>query len=100
MDSAFLSPKACVVLIALFAIAVVLGITLAMMEERGKPLLDFFTCLSEAMMKITTWVIYLAPIGVFFLISGQGRRHIAIACLIKEDLTGFYTGNRMILYAV
>ena len=51
----------------------VLGITLAMMEERGKPLLDFFTCLSEAMMKITTWVIYLAPIGVFFLISGQGR---------------------------
>ena len=74
MGSAFLSPKACVVLIALFAIAVVLGITLAMMEERGKPLLDFFTCLSEAMMKITTWVIYLAPIGVFFLISGQGRR--------------------------
>ena len=57
----------------IFCISVVLGITLAMMEERGKPLLDFFTCLSEAMMKITTWVIYLAPIGVFFLISGQGR---------------------------
>ena len=42
-----------------------------MMEERGKPLLDFFTCLSEAMMTITTWVIYMAPIGVFFLIGGQ-----------------------------
>ena len=56
----------------------VLGITLAMMEERGKPLLDFFTCLSEAMMKITTWVIYLAPIGVFFLISGQVTHSVAM----------------------
>ena len=49
----------------------ILGITLAMMEERGKPLLDFFTCMSEAMMTITTWVIYMAPVGVFFLIGGQ-----------------------------
>ena len=24
-----------------------MGVTLAIMEERGKPLLDFFTCLSE-----------------------------------------------------
>ena len=50
---------------------VILGITLALMEEKGKPLLDFFTCLSEAMMTITTWVIYMAPVGVFFLIGGQ-----------------------------
>ena len=41
------------------------------MREKGKPLLDFFVCLSEAMMQITTWVIYLAPVGVFFLIGGQ-----------------------------
>ena len=26
---------------------------------------------SEAMMTITTWVINLAPVGVFFLIGGQ-----------------------------
>ena len=48
-----------------------MGITLAKMGEKGKPLLDFFTCLSEAMMTITTWVINLAPVGVFFLIGGQ-----------------------------
>ena len=41
------------------------------MGEKGKPLMDFFTCLSEAMMTITTWVIYMAPVGVFFLIGGQ-----------------------------
>ena len=39
----------------------------------GKPLLAFFTSLSDAMMVITTWVINLAPIGVFFLIGGQVR---------------------------
>ena len=27
--------------------------------------------MSEAMMTITTWVIYMAPVGVFFLIGGQ-----------------------------
>lgn len=58
-------------ILGLVFFAVFLGGTLAVMEERGKPLLDFFTCLSEAMMTITTWVIYMAPIGVFFLIGGQ-----------------------------
>ncbi|TRY73010.1 hypothetical protein TCAL_03354 [Tigriopus californicus] len=58
-------------ILGLVFFAVILGITLAIMEERGKPLLDFFTCLSEAMMTITTWVIYMAPVGVFFLIGGQ-----------------------------
>merc|ERR1711874_229906 len=58
-------------ILGLVFFAVFLGVTLAIMEERGKPLLDFFTCLSEAMMTITTWVIYMAPIGVFFLIGGQ-----------------------------
>ena len=45
--------------------------TLAVMKEKGKPLMDFFICLAEAMMTITTWVIYMAPVGVFFLIGGQ-----------------------------
>jgi len=51
--------------------AIVLGVSLAKLEEKGKPLLDFFTSLSDAMMTITTWVINLAPVGVFFLIGGQ-----------------------------
>lgn len=58
-------------ILGLVFFAVVLGITLALMGEDGKPLLQFFTCLSEAMMKITTWVIFMAPVGVFFLIGGQ-----------------------------
>merc|ERR1712012_1291168 len=58
-------------ILGLITFAIVLGVSLAKLGERGKPLLDFFTSLSEAMMTITTWVISLAPVGVFFLIGGQ-----------------------------
>jgi len=58
-------------ILGLVFFSVFLGVTLAIMREKGKPLMDFFICLSEAMMTITTWVIYLAPVGVFFLIGGQ-----------------------------
>ncbi|XP_023326225.1 excitatory amino acid transporter 3 [Eurytemora carolleeae] len=58
-------------ILGLVFFAVIIGIALAKMGEKGKPLLAFFSCLSDAMMTITTWVINLAPIGVFFLIGGQ-----------------------------
>ena len=44
---------------------------MANIGEKGKPLLCFFSSLADAMMTITTWVIKLAPVGVFFLIGGQ-----------------------------
>jgi len=58
-------------ILGLVFFAIILGIALAKLGERGKPLLNFFTSLSDAMMVITTWVINLAPVGVFFLIGGQ-----------------------------
>jgi len=58
-------------ILGLVFFAIVFGIALAKMGEKGKPLLDFFTSLSDCMMVITTWVINLAPVGVFFLIGGQ-----------------------------
>jgi len=58
-------------ILGLVFFAIILGIALATLGERGKPLLDFFTCLADTMMTITTWVINLAPVGVFFLIGGQ-----------------------------
>ena len=57
--------------LGLVVFAIILGIALAKLGEKGKPLLNFFASLSEAMMKITTWIIYFAPIGVFFLVAGQ-----------------------------
>ena len=42
-----------------------------MCGEDGKPLLSFFESLSIVMMKVTTWIIHLAPVGVCFLVAGQ-----------------------------
>jgi solute carrier family 1 (high affinity glutamate transporter) protein 3 len=58
-------------ILGLVFFAIILGIALAKLGERGKPLLNFFSSLADVMMVITTWVINLAPVGVFFLIGGQ-----------------------------
>ncbi|XP_048483986.1 excitatory amino acid transporter [Plutella xylostella] len=57
--------------LGLVAFSVVLGITLGKMGERSRPLQDFFHTLSEAMMIITGWVIWLSPLGVFFLVTAK-----------------------------
>lgn len=51
--------------------SIVMGITLGKMGEQSKPLKDFFHALSEAMMIITSWVIWLSPLGVFFLVTAK-----------------------------
>jgi solute carrier family 1 (high affinity glutamate transporter) protein 3 len=42
----------------LVVFSTLLGITLGKMGPRGKPLLDFFVSMSEAMMIITNWVVW------------------------------------------
>ncbi|XP_012282239.1 excitatory amino acid transporter 1 [Orussus abietinus] len=58
-------------ILGLVVFATVLGITLGKMGSQGKPLLDFFEALSSAMMIITNWVIWLSPVGVFFLVAAK-----------------------------
>ena len=58
-------------ILGLVFFAIILGISLAKIGDKGRPLLNFFSSLADAMMTITTWVINLAPVGVFFLIGGQ-----------------------------
>ncbi|XP_068965176.1 excitatory amino acid transporter 1-like isoform X2 [Bombus flavifrons] len=58
-------------IMGLVVFATVLGITLGKMQEQGKPLLLFFESLSGAMMLITHWVIWLSPVGVFFLVASK-----------------------------
>jgi len=58
-------------ILGLVVFAVVTGIAIAQCGEEGKPLLSFFESISIVMMRVTTWIIHLAPIGVCFLIAGQ-----------------------------
>nr|CAD7195425.1 unnamed protein product [Timema douglasi] len=51
--------------------SVVMGITLARMKVEGRALLEFFDSLSAAMLMMTSWVIWVSPLGVFFLIAGK-----------------------------
>ena len=40
-------------ILGLVVFAIILGIALATLGEKGKPLLNFFTCMADAMMTIT-----------------------------------------------
>ncbi|KAI5633208.1 sodium:dicarboxylate symporter family domain-containing protein [Phthorimaea operculella] len=57
--------------LGLVCFSIVLGITLGKMGEASRPLQDFFKCLSDAMMIITGWVIWISPLGVFFLVTAK-----------------------------
>ncbi|XP_041984354.1 excitatory amino acid transporter 3 [Aricia agestis] len=57
--------------LGLVCFSILLGITLGKMGERSRPLQAFFHTLSEAMMIITGWVIWLSPLGVFFLVTAK-----------------------------
>jgi len=58
-------------ILGLVIFSVVTGVAIAMCGEDGKPLLNFFESVSIVMMKVTTWIIHLAPVGVCFLVAGQ-----------------------------
>lgn len=58
-------------ILGLVVFSIATGIAIALSGEEGKPLLRFFQSVSVVMMKVTTWIIHLAPVGVLFLIAGQ-----------------------------
>ena len=55
----------------LIVFSAALGIALAKLGERGKPMLAFVQSFSEATMLVTGWVIWLSPLGACFLIAGE-----------------------------
>ncbi|GMT43039.1 MAG: ethanolamine utilization protein EutD [bacterium] len=58
-------------LLPIILFSIVFAIALNMLGERGRPVAAFFESVNEAMMKIVTWIMYLAPIGIFALIAGR-----------------------------
>ncbi|CAB4060757.1 SLC1A3 [Lepeophtheirus salmonis] len=58
-------------ILGLIVFSIVLGLAIAISKEEGAPLLNFFQSLATVMMRITIWIIHLAPVGVCFLIIGK-----------------------------
>ncbi|CAM3655616.1 dicarboxylate/amino acid:cation symporter [Litorimonas haliclonae] len=56
-------------LIPVIFFAIIIGIGIISVGEKGKPLADFFDSAERVVMKITLFVMELAPFGVFALIS-------------------------------
>lgn len=57
--------------IGLVTCACIAGVAMSSMHGRVPILLAFFTEMSALMMKITTWVIFVSPIGIFCLTVSQ-----------------------------
>ena len=58
-------------LLPLILFSILFSAALTTLGEKGKPVLAFFDGLNEAMMKLVTWLMYLAPIGIFALVSAR-----------------------------
>lgn len=68
--------------IVVFSVA--LGIAVGQLGKVGVPLLRLFESLGETMMTITTWVIWLSPVGVFFLVAAKILEMESIAVVIGQ----------------
>lgn len=58
-------------ILPLIVFAVLFGIALNSVGARAGTVFDFFEGLNEVMMKLVTWAMYLAPIGIFALIAAR-----------------------------
>ncbi|MHC4558225.1 MAG: dicarboxylate/amino acid:cation symporter, partial [Planctomycetota bacterium] len=49
--------------------SLLLGVAISSIGEKGRPLVTFFEAFNAVMMKITDWIMRLAPYGVFALMA-------------------------------
>ncbi|KAF5306537.1 hypothetical protein FQA39_LY08859 [Lamprigera yunnana] len=78
-------------ILGLVVFSIIMGIAVGQMGEKGKVLVVFFDSLSKAMMIITCWVIWLSPIGVFFLVTAQILEVTSFTTLLAQ--LGLYFGT-------
>jgi len=81
-------------ILGLVVFSIVTGVAIALSGEDGIPLLRFFESISIVMMKLTGWIITLAPVGVCFLIAGQILEMDDIAEEFRK--LGWYFGTVLI----
>ncbi|KAL9964505.1 hypothetical protein ACROYT_G028156 [Oculina patagonica] len=58
-------------ILGLSLFSIVLGIVLGRLREKGKPLVEFFSALNQAVMVIVSFIMWLAPIGICSLVASR-----------------------------
>lgn len=78
-------------LLPVIIFSIIFAMALITLGERGAPAIKFFDAVNEAMMKIITWIMYFAPIGIFALISGRfGKAGGGEAFLAEAQAVGWH----------
>jgi Na+/H+-dicarboxylate symporter len=84
-----------IIFVLFFAVAT------AAIQERGKMILDFFDAVGHVMLKVTSYVMKLAPIGVFgattAVITEQG---LSILGAYAEIILSFFLGLLMFIFVI
>jgi Na+/H+-dicarboxylate symporter len=58
-------------LLPLIVFAILLSAALTTLGSVGQHVIEFFNGINEAMMKLVTWLMYFAPIGIFSLVAAR-----------------------------
>jgi len=58
-------------ILPIITFSLLLGAVLSTLGEQGRPVIDFFQSLNEAIMKLIHLVMYVAPVGIGALIAGR-----------------------------
>lgn len=78
-------------LLPIIIFCLLLGAALTTVGDRGRPVLQFFDGLNDAMMKLVMWIMVIAPIGVFALIAGKfGEAGGGAAFYAEVKAVGWY----------
>ncbi|HXF29239.1 MAG TPA: dicarboxylate/amino acid:cation symporter, partial [Chlamydiales bacterium] len=79
--------------------AVLMGVSLNLIGEKGKPLLNIFESLSQAMLKLTSLIMSLSPIGVFAIMAwASGTFGVEMLVPVLKFLAVYWAAS--LLFAV
>ena len=81
-------------LLPLILFAIVFSAALTTLGRTGEHVILFFNGVNQAMMKLVTWLMYFAPVGIFALIAGRlGQAGGGDAFLNEIQAVGLYIGT-------
>lgn len=77
------------------------GVATAALKERGAPIVDFLTSVSEAMFKVTHYVMSFTPFGVFaFMGWSVGKYGLSLIIPLAKLIATLYLGLTLFVFGI
>lgn len=94
-------------ILGLMSFFIAFGIAIAILGDEAKVLLNCMEGVSNVMMKMTNWIIMVAPVGVLFLVAGQilrmddlGKALASVGAYFGTVLAGLAIHSLVVLPAI